>query len=146
EAEAQELPLLEHTVALAPSKTLVTKLGGAQTIITVLPLRECLKLPGIIDGRLFRKNVRQSLGATNKVNRALRTTINGERVRDFFFYHNGITALCDSMKLSDDKTQLAVRGLSVVNGCQSVSTIYSASERVRAREASDAYILFRFYE
>jgi AIPR protein len=146
EAEAQELPLLEHTVALDPSKTLVTKLGDAQTIVAVLPLRECLKLPGIIDGRLFRKNVRQSLGATNKVNRALRTTINGERVRDFFFYHNGITALCDSMKLSDDKTQLAVRGLSVVNGCQSISTIHSASERVRSREAGDAYILFRFYE
>ena len=50
------------------------------------------------------------------------------------------------MKLSDDKTQLAVRGLSVVNGCQSLSTIYSASERVRSREARDAYILFRFYE
>mgnify|MGYP001577568294 FL=1 len=146
EAEAQELPLLEHTVALDPSKTLVTKLGGAQTIIAVLPLRECLKLPGVVDGRLFRKNVRQSLGATNKVNRALRTTINGEGVRDFFFYHNGVTALCDSMKLNADRTQLAVHGLSVVNGCQSISTIYSASERVRAREASEAYILFRFYE
>jgi hypothetical protein len=146
EAEAQELPLLEHTVTLDPSKTLATKLGGAQTIITVLPLRECLKLPGIVDGRLFRKNVRQSLGATNKVNRALRTTINGEGVRDFFFYHNGITALCDSMKLSTDKTQLAVHGLSVVNGCQSISTINSASERVRSREANEAHILFRFYE
>ena len=141
EAEAQELPLLEHTVTLDPSRTLVTKLGGAQTIIAVLPLQEALKLPGIVDGRLFRKNVRQSLGATNKVNRALRTTINGEGVRDFFFYHNGVTALCDSMKLSIDKTQLTVHGLSVVNGCQSISTIHSASERVRSREASEAYIL-----
>jgi hypothetical protein len=146
EAEAQELPLLEHVVTLDPSKTLVTELGGAQTIIAVLPLRECLNMPGILDGRLFRKNVRQSLGATNRVNRALRATINGERVRDFFFYHNGVTALCDSMKLSGDKTQLSVRGLSVVNGCQSLSTIYSASERIRSREASDSYILFRFYE
>lgn len=50
------------------------------------------------------------------------------------------------MKLSDDRTQLVVRGLSVVNGCQSLSTIYSASERVRSREASDASILFRVYE
>lgn len=146
EAEAQELPLLEHTISLDPSKTLITTLGGAQTVLAVLPLKECLKLPGIVDGRLFRKNVRQSLGATNKVNRALRATINGERVRDFFFYHNGITALCDSMKLTEDRTQLAVRGLSVVNGCQSLSTIYSASERVRSREASDASILFRVYE
>jgi len=146
EAEAQELPLLEHTISLDPSRTLITTLGGAQTVLAVLPLKECLKLPGIVDGRLFRKNVRQSLGATNKVNRALRATINGERVRDFFFYHNGITALCDSMKMSEDRTRLTVRGLSVVNGCQSLSTIFSASERVRSREAGDACILFRVYE
>src|SRR6185295_15610442 len=35
---------------------------------------------------------------------------------------------------------------SVVNGCQSLSTIHTASERVRAPESKDAHILFRFYE
>ncbi len=146
EAEAQELPSLEHTVTIDPERTLVTTVGNAQTIITVLPLRECLKMPGITDGRLFRKNVRQSLGANNKVNRALRATINGERVRDFFFYHNGVTAICDSAKVNLEKKTLSVKGFSVVNGCQSLSTIYSTSERVRAAEAKDACILFRFYE
>lgn len=33
-----------------------------------------------------------------------------------------------------------------MNGCQSLSTIYSASERVRADEANGASILFRVYE
>ncbi|MBV9763840.1 MAG: AIPR family protein [Acidobacteriaceae bacterium] len=146
EAEAQELPSLDHTVSIDPGKTLVTQVANAQTIITVLPLRECLKMPGITDGRLFRKNVRQSLGANNKVNRALRATINGERVRDFFFYHNGITAICDSAKVNLDKKTLSIKGLSVVNGCQSLSTIYSTSERVRAEESKDGCILFRFYE
>ena len=116
EAEAQELPSLDHTVAVDPANTLLTSVAGAQTVVTVLSLKECLKLPGITDGRLFRKNVRQSLGASNKVNRALRATINGERVRDFFFYHNGVTALCDSLTLSDDRNSLVVKGLSVVNG------------------------------
>ncbi len=146
EAEAQELPSLDHTVAIDPDKTLITQVGNAQTIITVLSLRECLKIPGITDGRLFRKNVRQSLGGNNKVNRALRDTINGERVKDFFFYHNGITAICDSAKVNAEKKSLTVKGLSVVNGCQSLSTIYSTSERVRSNEAKDAFILFRFYE
>ncbi len=146
EAEAQELPAIEHTVAIEPTRTLITEQSGARTIITVLPLRECLKFPGIMDGRLFRKNVRQSLGGSNKVNRALRATINGERVKDFFFYHNGVTALCDSMKVNTDGTKLTVRGLSVVNGCQSISTINTVSERVRSSEAKDASILFRFYE
>jgi hypothetical protein len=40
----------------------------------------------------------------------------------------------------------SVKGLSVVNGCQSISTIYTVSERVRSPEAKDARILFRVYE
>jgi hypothetical protein len=146
EAEAQELPAIEHILTIDPTRTLTATVSGAQTVLTVLPLKECLKLPGVADGRLFRKNVRQSLGGNNKVNRALRATINGERVKDFFFYHNGVTALCDSMKFSEDKTKLTLKGLSVVNGCQSLSTINSVSERVRSTEAKDASILFRFYE
>jgi hypothetical protein len=146
EAEAMELPSLDHIISIDQERTLVTRVAGAQTVLTVLPLRECLKLPGILDGRLFRKNVRQSLGSNNKVNRAMKSTITGDKVKDFFFYHNGITALCDEVRVAQDGKSLSVRGLSVVNGCQSLSTIYSASERVRADAASEANVLFRLYE
>jgi AIPR protein len=146
EAEDTVLPSLEHTVTLDPAKIVNTPFPSANTVIAMLPLTECLKFPGITDGRLFAKNVRQSLGSNNKVNRALKRTIHGDRVRDFLFYHNGITAICDSMTISADRTRLTLKGVSVVNGCQSLSTIYTCSERVRAHEAKDAHILFRFYE
>jgi hypothetical protein len=146
EAEARTLPALKHTIALDPAKSLVMDLPGSRTVIAALPLTECLKFPGITDQKLFAKNVRQSLGGSNKVNRELSRTIHGDKVRDFFFYHNGITALCDSMSLSEDRKSLSTVGLSVVNGCQSLTTIYNASERVRSHEARDAYVLFRFYE
>jgi hypothetical protein len=146
EAEARVLPAIQHRINLDPSKTLSMDLPGARTIIAAVPLRECLNLPGITDGKLFAKNVRQSLGSSNKVNRELSKTIHSDKVRDFFFYHNGITALCDSMELSTDRKSLTVNGLSVVNGCQSLNTIYSASERVRAHESQNAHVLFRFYE
>ncbi len=146
EAEAMELPSLDHVITVDPESTLFAKVANAQTILTVLPLRECLKFPGIADGRLFRKNVRQSLGSNNKVNRAIRTTINGERVKDFFFYHNGVTAICDELRVTEDHKSLSVKGLSVVNGCQSLTTIYSVSERVRSAEARQAAMLFRLYE
>ncbi|HEX4055073.1 MAG TPA: AIPR family protein [Tepidisphaeraceae bacterium] len=146
EAEAQELPSLEHVITVDPQATLLTEIGAAKTVLTVLPLTECLRLPGITDGRLFRKNVRQALGATNKVNKALRATINGERVREFFYYHNGITAICDAAQYLPEKGIISVKGLNVVNGCQSLSTIFSVSERVRSTEAKDAKILFRVYE
>lgn len=147
EAEAMELPSLDHSIVVDPSKTLVTKDGDQQIVITMLPLAECLRFPGIADGRLFRKNVRQSLGTANKVNRAMRATIeNKDRVRDFFYYHNGVTALCDALEVSSDKKMLTVKGISVVNGCQSISTIFNSSERVRSDDAKGAHILFRLYE
>ena len=66
----------------------------------------------------------------------------GDKRSDFFFFHNGVTALCNKMSLEGDT--LSLWGLSVVNGCQSLNTILSCSEKVKA--ADDAFILFRFYE
>lgn len=146
EADARELPSLEHTLKVDPAKTLVTHVTNARTVLTVLPLKECLSFPGINDGRLFRKNVRQSLGSNNKVNRAMRQTLHSEKINDFFFYHNGITALCDQLDYDEKSGAVKVKGLSVVNGCQSLSTISTASERVRSDDASGASVLFRLYE
>lgn len=146
EAEARVLPSIKHTLTLDPTKSLLMNLVGARTVLAAVSLKECLNLPGITDGKLFAKNVRQSLGGSNKVNRELSKTIHSDKVRDFFFYHNGVTALCDAFNLSEDNTRLEVEGLSIVNGCQSLTTIYSASERVRSHEAQGAYVLFRFYE
>ncbi|MBZ5507858.1 MAG: AIPR family protein [Acidobacteriia bacterium] len=146
EANARELPSLEHTLKVEPAKTLLTHVTNARTVVTLLPLKECLSFPGINDGRLFRKNVRQSLGSNNKVNRAMRQTLQSEKIRDFFFYHNGITALCDQLDYDEKAGEIKVKGLSVVNGCQSLSTISTASERVRSDEAAGASVLFRLYE
>lgn len=146
EAEARDLPALKHDIVIDPQKSMFIDLQGTRSVIAAISLRECLKLPGITDGRLFRKNVRQSLGTNNKVNRGLRTTITGERVRDFFFYHNGITAICRKFTVSEDRSLISLEDLSVVNGCQSLTTIYSASQRIRAIPEEEAQILFRFYE
>jgi AIPR protein len=146
EADAHELPSLRHTIKYDPSRTLVTHVANARTVVTLLPLKDCLTFPGITDGRLFRKNVRQSLGTNNKVNRELRKTLHSDRIKDFFFYHNGITALCDQLEVDEKNNQIIIKGLSVVNGCQSLSTIYTASEQVRSEQASGTCVLFRLYE
>lgn len=43
-----------------------------------------------------------------------------------------------------DEARLDLQGLSIVNGCQSLNTILSCSERIK--ELDDTYVLFRFYE
>ncbi|MGA8642502.1 AIPR family protein [Candidatus Binatus sp.] len=147
EAEQRDLPELSCEIEVDPDRCLVCNEGNIRVVLALLPVERCLKLPGIADGKLFRRNVRQSLGIGNKVNKALRATlVNPERAPYFFFFHNGITALCKSFNLSADKKLLKVRALSVVNGCQSLSTIYATSGKVAQNGQAHGSVLFRFYE
>jgi len=138
----KENPSLSHALDLSVCQTLPVTIAGTQVVIAVIPLSECIKFPGIKDGTLFQKNVRQSLGLSNAVNKGIKNTIYGDRHRDFFFFHNGITAICNKMERKDSKLHL--HGVSVVNGCQSLNTILSCSERVKT--LTDTNLLFRFYE
>ena len=141
EALNKNRPYINHEFHLDSGKYMELMIGGTKAIIAALSLKECIKIPGIKDGSLFRKNVRQSLGTGNKVNKGIARTLKKD-AQDFFFLHNGITAICSQMSIHNDI--LSVKELNVVNGCQSLTTIYSSSEF--AKKATDAYILFRFYE
>ncbi|HUO23055.1 MAG TPA: AIPR family protein [Caulobacteraceae bacterium] len=135
-------PTINYKLPLAGFQYMLQEVAGTPVLIATLPLKECIKLPGIKDGTLFQKNVRQSLGSSNFVNKGIRSTILGDKRSDFFFFHNGVTALCHKMHVADEVASLS--GLSVVNGCQSLNTILSCSETVK--KVDDAFILFRIYE
>lgn len=137
-------PSLNHTVVLERGKYLMTDLSNTKVLLAAVSLKECIKMPGIKDGSLFQKNVRQSLGINNTVNKKIKKTLSDPaKCRDFFFFHNGITAICNKMEVVADG-QFKFYGLNVVNGCQSLNTIISCSESVKKRD--DAYVLIRFYE
>lgn len=142
-AVEQSNPTFSYTMPLQQGKYMYTEIGATSVLIVAVPLKECIKLPGIKDGSLFQKNVRQSLGITNSVNKKIKKTIYSEKCNEFFFFHNGITAICNKMEMLDDGTVKFV-GLNVVNGCQSLNTILSCSEKVK--NEPDSYVLFRFYE
>lgn len=140
----QTNPTLNHTIALEKGKYLMTDLSDTKVLVAAVQLKECIKMPGIKDGSLFQKNVRQSLGINNTVNKKIKKTLSDPaKCRDFFFFHNGITAICNKME-SLGEGQFKFYGLNVVNGCQSLNTIISCSETIKKRD--DAYVLIRFYE
>lgn len=141
EALNRNRPYINHEFNLEEGKYMELTIDGTKAVVAALPLKDCVKIPGIKDGSLFRKNVRQSLGSSNKVNKGIARTIKNN-AGDFFFLHNGITAICSQMSVHN--RVLSVKELNVVNGCQSLSTIFSCSEL--AKKADNAYILFRFYE
>ena len=138
----RENPVISHRMELEVDKYMAMEIGGTNCVVAAVPLKECIKFPAIKDGSLFQKNVRQSLGLNNRVSKGIRASIYGDTNKDFFFYHNGITAICTNLLIEDGT--LTVRGLNVVNGCQSLNTILSCSEKVK--ELDDAYVMIRFYE
>jgi len=141
EAINKSRPYIDHDFKIDANKYMELNLGGTKAVIVAIPLKECIKIPGIKDGSLFRKNVRQSLGSNNKVNKEIAQTLK-KNTKDFFLYHNGITAICSNMSIENNI--LSTKGLNVVNGCQSLTTISSCSETVK--KSDDGFIMFRFYE
>lgn len=138
----KENPVIKHSLELETGKYIKMGIGDTEVIMAAVPLRDCIQFPGIKDGTLFQKNVRQSLGLNNRVNKGIRSTI-FRNSQDFFFCHNGITAICSKIKITEDG-KFEARGLSVVNGCQSLNTILLCSEKVKTLD--NAYVMFRFYE
>ena len=141
EALNRNRPYINYEFSVESGKYMEMQIGATRAVIAAISLRECINIPGIKEGTLFRKNVRQSLGTGNKVNKGIARTLR-KNPEEFFFLHNGITAICSSIKINDGI--MSVRELNVVNGCQSLNTIFSCSESVR--NATDAYVMFRFYE
>lgn len=98
---------------------------------------------------LFEKNIREYLG--NKgINKKIYLTLKDEEERkNFFYYNNGITIICSSMGTAKSTTPVAgshinlkfsIENPQIVNGCQTVNSIYSA---LKEYDDEDVEKLFR---
>lgn len=80
---------------------------------------------------LYERNIRYFLGSSKSdVNKAIKTTLH-DSPADFFYLNNGVTAVCDLIEPKANKNgvkKFKVRGLSTINGAQ---TVASAAEFVR---------------
>lgn len=79
---------------------------------------------------LFDANIREYLGNNKGINKSIYNTLmDSEDKKNFFYYNNGITIVCSHMSSSrttPSGLQFEVNNPQVVNGCQTVSTIYEA--------------------
>jgi len=103
---------------------------GTDLKMAIAPLaaEELVKMEGIANGELFAWNVRQWLKKT-KVNKDIETSIQTQGEHKFFpAFHNGLTVLCKSLKLSKDK--VTISGYAVVNGCQSLNGLYENKKQI----------------
>lgn len=107
--------------AIAPP-TRAQLAAGTNMAVALVPAKSLVGLEGIENLSLFDRNVRLSEGRT-RVNRELAVTIKDRAEHPLFpAYHNGLTLL--THKLTVRGRRLSLEGITVVNGCQSLLTLY----------------------
>lgn len=70
-----------------------------------------------------------------------RTATSTDQADMFYFYNNGIVFICDKAQNSPASNEIALSGASVVNGCQTLNTLYNAKQKGKLSDS--VYILVR---
>ena len=95
------------------------------TFIGTVRLKDLIALHEKYEDALFAENIRNPLGSKTDVNDAIRTTL-ADDPEHFFYMNNGVTILAANIapkKAANDGEQtLDLRGLSVINGAQTIAT------------------------
>jgi hypothetical protein len=94
----------------------------ATVYVTTVLASDLILLDGLQSGELFSWNVRQALGKT-KVNKAIALSVKQQSEhKNFMLFHNGLTVLAEEVE--HDNETFTINGYTVVNGCQSLSTLH----------------------
>lgn len=102
---------------------------------------------------IFDKNIREYLG--NKgINKSMYNTLMDENDRNnFFYYNNGITIVCNHMetqKTTPNGLEFDISNPQIVNGCQTVSTIYEAlntfDNTMLEKEFKNTFVLIKILQ
>ncbi|MDA0266492.1 MAG: AIPR family protein [Cyanobacteria bacterium] len=114
----------------------------AKSIIAPIMATDLVRMEGIENQQLFDLNLRKGLNQT-KVNKDIQKSIlDSSEHSSFLLYHNGITVICNAFSVSEKKDKIKMRGYSVVNGCQTVTSLYKCKNSL----SKDLRILTRIVQ
>lgn len=95
---------------------------------------------------IFDMNIREYLGNKGVNKKIYETLLDDEDRKNFFYYNNGITMICDEMSSVETHSYgnninavFNVKNPQIVNGCQTVNSIYEALKNVDPRELEQNY-------
>jgi hypothetical protein len=93
---------------------------------------------------IFDENIRLYEGKTSVNNSIKATASNPKESEMFYFYNNGVTVICDKVNNSPNKLSVSLKGVSIVNGCQTVTSLYDLYTQNKLENGVD--ILTRIIE
>jgi len=97
---------------------------------------------------VFNENIRVYLRKHTRINKQIYSSVESrEENFKFFFYNNGITAICDSYSHPNtDSPIVELKNFQIVNGGQTIHSIYEAYKNGLEENIKNIYLLLRIYE
>ena len=132
-------------------KAIVEDMDYSRILVGRISVTEIAGLISRHGDRLLERNIRRYLGLQgNRVNEAIRLTLETPERSNFYFYNNGITLTCDKFSynaLQEGDYQVKVENLQIINGGQTCMTIFQTRRQATLLpEPTEAYVLLRLYQ
>ncbi len=150
----EQNPLIAEkvTLELTPGEYFVKK-QKFRSIVATIKGKDLLKMYERYGDSLFERNIRFYRGTRKgSINAKIIDTVVDSNERDkFWYYNNGISFVCKSFSLKDEKTtspSLEVKGFQVINGCQTTVCLAEAKKKITGSTAipDDVQVVIRFIE
>ncbi|EFI85249.1 hypothetical protein HMPREF0556_10448 [Listeria grayi DSM 20601] len=90
-------------------------------------------------GVIFDENIRLA-EKKSRVNDNIKKTASNNSSEMFYFYNNGITFICDSIENSPNSRIAKLEGASIVNGCQTVTSLFEVYKEGKLKTNTDILI------
>ena len=140
------------TTLILSGQAIIEDMNYMRVLVGRVSVQEIQRLFDEHGDGLLERNIRRYLGLhTNRVNTAIHDTLCDPSKSDkFYFYNNGITAVCDrfdynAFQQSDYKVQL--KNMQVINGGQTCKTIQETlNGSLPNMVGESAYLLIRVYQ
>ena len=115
------------------------------TYFGLIKLSDLVKLHQKYDKALYDKNIRTFLGHKTDVNKSIRQTL-VDNSKEFLYLNNGVALLCQEIEPKGSNRsnrggkKLKIRGLSVINGAQTIASAARFLEDNDGADISDARV------
>jgi hypothetical protein len=124
ERRSREAPPLKESITLQLRQSFeeTSEDGGAPTLVASIDGAQLARIEQEYRYSIFERNVRYQI--PGKINKNIENTLKrAEGRRNFWYYNNGISIICDAYELDEKRKSVRVKNLQIVNGCQTTTTL-----------------------
>jgi len=140
-----------NAVLKVSGNAIIEELHPNRVLIAKISVNEISSLIEHNGEKLLERNVRKFLGIhRNRVNSAIHDTLLSLESKNFYYFNNGITMICERFVLNELQSgdySVRVENLQIINGGQTCLTIYrTIKENLGNLNPKNAYVLIRLYQ